>query len=60
MGDWIKERFGEPSSWAGVAATILGFLGMGEYSSELGPEFWGALFVVISALVSIVKRDQKK
>lgn len=55
--EWITNRLNEPSSWAGIAAILLGFLGIEDASGQLGPEFWGALGVVITGLVALVKKS---
>ena len=55
--DWIKDRFAEPSTWAGLSTFILGGTVLGDASAELGPEFWGALGVVITSLIAVIKKS---
>jgi hypothetical protein len=55
--DWIKHRFSEPSTWAGLSTFLLGGTFLGEHSAELGPEFWGAVGVVVTSLVAVFKKS---
>lgn len=58
MFKWVFDRFREPSSWAGLAAIVLGINGT-EVPKELGVEFWTALGVVVTGLIAVAKKDRK-
>ena len=55
--NWLAKRIGEPSSWSGLAAIILGSI-FGSESEVASPEFGACVVGVISGIVSIIKGEK--
>ena len=58
MLKWLTGRLDEPSTWAGIAATILGALGISDTGGALDPQFFAAVGTVVAGLVAFAKKGK--